>query len=97
MERRFSLAQLLKSENPDLTLLNETKLNAYHSPEFKNYNLIRNDRSSNNGSGVAVLIQNNIKFKPISLNFTTSILEIVIIKINLRNNKKPQEHNPLSQ
>ena len=83
-ERRHNLVQLLKKEDPDFALLSETKLKPFHKPKFKNYNLIRKDRSPANGGGVALLIKKQIKFEQISINRNLAVLEIVAVRIRLQ-------------
>ena len=83
-ERRHNVVQWIQKEDPDLVLLNETKLKPSHKPKFKNYNMIRNDRISSNGGGVALLIKKRIKYEQITLNTRLEILEIVVAKIRLQ-------------
>lgn len=47
--------------------LNETKLTEEIEIKIKNYQIIRNDRTAQ-GGGVALLIRNNVPFKPHPLN-----------------------------
>lgn len=88
--RRYDLLNFIKLHNPDIVLLNETKLNTKHKLHFEEYELIRNDRlNSTRGGGVAILIKRHIKFKNYT-NKTSNLLkclEACIIKIPLLTNK----------
>lgn len=46
LSRRYNLSVFLNNNNPDLVLINETKLNSKHKLNFENYNFIRNDRKN---------------------------------------------------
>lgn len=90
MQKRSSLSKLLHKLQPDIVLLNETKLNSRHKIEFKNYTAIRQDRPhSTKGGGVAILIKHPIKFEQINENCHSAEnkLEIIIIKIKLKHNE----------
>lgn len=85
-QRRASLFNTLKQHNPDIVLINETKLNPKLKLEFKNYHIIRRDRlHSKQGGGVAMLIKNPLKIQETHSSFSnsTSTLETIIIKIKL--------------
>lgn len=88
LNKRYDLCKFISLHNPDIVLICETKLNPRHKITFANYNMIRSDRTSNQGGGTAILIKNNIKFEtvffPSSKN--NSFIEYTIIKINLPNN-----------
>ena len=86
-ERRHNLLKLLQEENPDIALLNETKLKHFHRPKFKEYDILRNDRKSANGGGVALLIKKNIKYEQIAVSPHFEILETVVVRIGLRSDK----------
>ena len=85
-ERRFILLKLIQEQNPDIVLLNETKLKPQHKPKFKNYDIIRNDRARFNGGGVAILINNKLKYTQIKLTNALIVNEVIIINIILKNN-----------
>ena len=90
-QRRGSLLNFLKKNDPDIAALGETKLNHKHKIEFKDYNIIRRDRpNAKQGGGVALLIKRELKFKQIILAEVEQFknIEAVIISINLQNNKK---------
>lgn len=44
LSRRHTLQTFINSQNPDIVLLNETKLNQRHKLYFDNFDLIRRDR-----------------------------------------------------
>lgn len=88
LSRRYDLNQFISYNNPDVVLLNETKLNSKHKIHFQNYCIIRNDRKdAKRGGGTAILIKSGIKY----FNYTNDIiskfvyLETTIIKITLKN------------
>lgn len=91
ISRRYDLQQFLKKHNPDIVLLNETKLNSKHRLNFENYKMIRKDRKdSKRGGGTAILIKSNLKHSICSNRETNSFkfLETCIIKIPMIANKE---------
>lgn len=88
-QRRSNLLNLMNQYKPDILLLSETKINKNHKIQFKDYNIVRNDRpNSKQGGGTAVLIKKPLKFKHISLNSqsTNENFENTIIQMQI--NKK---------
>lgn len=89
--RRYDLQTFLKRYNPDIVLLNETKLNYKHKLGFENYNFLRKDRNAATmGGGTGILIKKGLKFKEVS-NFTPSgfrYLETCVVKIPMTSNKQ---------
>ena len=63
--RRASLVSFLEEHNPDIVLLNETKLNSKHKLCFENYNLVRKDRL-NSLQGPPPLVVRPYSYKKIS-------------------------------
>lgn len=88
--RRASLLSLLERHCPDVVLLSETKLNAKHMLQFKDYNVIRNDRLNRGGGGTAILIKKGIKFKRVNINNKTNNIPIehTSIKIFFSNDQE---------
>lgn len=89
-QRRASLLNIMKSQQPDILLINETKLNKQHVLRFEKYNIIRNDRNNTQfGGGTAIIIKKGIKYTSISLpeNNENKILEHTIIKLDSSNGK----------
>lgn len=87
-ERRASLLEFLQTHNPDIALIGETKLNNSHKLNFKNYNMVRNDRkNAKQAGGTAILIKKDIQFKRIAKEFTGSdiCLEKTVIEIKVKN------------
>lgn len=84
--KRSYLLSFLKLHNPDVLLLNETKLNKKHNIIFENYNFIRTDRKhSTRGGGTAILISNKIKYSNVidpTLN-NNDCIETTIVSIPL--------------
>lgn len=90
ISRRYDLQQFLNMHNPDIVLLNETKLNPRHRLQFLNYNIIRKDRvHSKQGGGTAILVRDKLKYYSFSNNIIDSFefLEACIIKIPMISNK----------
>lgn len=88
-QRRASLINMIKKEKPNIILLNETKLNAFHKIKILDYNIIRKDRTGNKtNGGIAILINKPIKYEIINLTSSNNnqILENLSIKIKLKNN-----------
>lgn len=90
LSRRYDLQRFLSEHNPDIVLLNETKLNPRHNVTFFNYTVIRYDRNGAiRGGGTAILIRNNIKFK-VHTNYRDDsfcFLEAGTVKIPMTANK----------
>lgn len=90
-QRRASLMDMTKKENPDLILLGETKISAFHKIQFANYNFIRRDRpNATQGGGTAIMIKREWKYKEIQLVFqkNATTLEVTIIQLNLSGGDK---------
>lgn len=90
LSKRYNLYNFVNTYNPDIVLLNETKLNVRHKVTFKDYCLIRKDRKdAKRGGGTAILIKNGIKFNNYTNNTINKFkyLETCIIKIPLIANK----------
>lgn len=64
LDRRLELDNFLKTNNPDIVLLSETKLNIKHKLAFKDYHIVRKDRrNSKCGGGTAILVKKEIKYE----------------------------------
>lgn len=90
ISRRYDLRQFINKHNPDIILLNETKLNRRHKLHFDNYNMIRKDRNGAlRGGGTGILIKNNLKYNIYSNNTINSFkfLETCIIKLPMGANE----------
>lgn len=88
IRKRQELELFLKTENPDIVLLNETKLNNSHRVSFRHYKFIRTDRPNNKGGGgTGILVRDLINFTHLSLPILHSI-ECTAISIQLNNLKK---------
>lgn len=87
-QRRLSLANMLKANNPDIVFLSETKLKVNHVINFQEYIMIRNDRKNRMGGGTAILIKRNIEFKKVNIQLQQceSLIEYTIIKIKIKAN-----------
>ena len=90
--KRYELISFLETNNPDIALLCETKLNMRHKIQLQNYEIIRTDRpNSLKGGGTAILIKRDLKvhwcqiFDPSSM--SNNILEYSIVKIKLNQTK----------
>lgn len=87
-QKRYSLTNILKKYNPDVALLSETKLKQNHIVNFKDYNIVRNDRTDRQRSGTAIIIKRNIDYKRINIYTPQNklCLENTIIKLKLKTN-----------
>lgn len=81
---RYNLLALIHKFSPDLVLLNETWLKPYQNFHIKNYHVMRIDKPTSTGGGVATLIHHNIKFEtiPVKNKFINNFFQYCIIKIN---------------
>lgn len=91
-ERRHELLKFIeRNDNPHIVMLSETKLNAKHKIQFKNYNLIRTDRpKAKQGGGTAILVSREIEYEQVYSPNTlmNKTLEYTIISIKLNRTKK---------
>lgn len=60
-QKRHYLQSFIKSHQPDIMLLCETRLRVNHVVHLKNYSISRNDRCDAGNVGTAVIIRDNIK------------------------------------
>lgn len=89
MHRRHELNTFLKTNNPDIVLLNETNLQDSHKVEFKNYNFVRKNRTPNTlqrGSGI--LVKGKFKFTEIDTR-CWGLTSLECTAISLETNWKP--------
>lgn len=89
ISKRYDLQVFLDANDPDIVLLNETKLNPRHNVIFKNYNIIRKDRiGATRGGGTAILIKNNINYYNYDNRIIHSLdaLETCAIKVPIDSN-----------
>lgn len=68
IHKRHFLAQFINLHKPDLLLLSETCLQSRHKIRLDKYKIIRTDMALGR-RGTAILIKENIEFKPFSLPF----------------------------
>ncbi|XP_075162727.1 uncharacterized protein LOC142235357 [Haematobia irritans] len=90
INRRINLQRFIDTHNPDIVLLNETKLNCKYKLYYEGYSIIRKDRpNSKRAGGTAILIKKSIKHKKFTNNTLNSLkcLETVIVRIPLSHNK----------
>lgn len=83
-KKRYELAFFLNKHNPNIVLLNETNLVTRHKLAFKNYKIIRTDKT--NSRGTAILIRDNIKYNIINISQLAK-LEATAISIETDKNK----------
>lgn len=70
--KRIQLLNFLEKNNPDLILINETKLNKRHTLFFKNYNVVKVDRETGKSGCTAII-------KEKTLNTHKSILMVIAL------------------
>lgn len=81
MNKRNELNMVLRKYNVHIALLSETFLKAHNKFQVPHYDIIRKDDNSHHGGGIAILIHKSIKFQQINLPKTTSLPELLGIKI----------------
>lgn len=84
--KQHCMEDYLKIHKPDIMMISETKLSDNVNPKFDNYNIYRNDRSSNSGGGTAILTRDVIKSERL-MNPQNCNIESTAIKAFLANNK----------
>ena len=67
---------LLNSLDPDLVFLSETFWNNRFNVKFKNYSILKKDRSTRRGGGVAMLFKKTLKMSPIPMPYADT-LEVI--------------------
>ncbi|OXU19992.1 hypothetical protein TSAR_005064 [Trichomalopsis sarcophagae] len=83
--RALLLSQILEELSIDVACITETHLKATQRLHIPNYTVYRADRSNSNaGGGVATIVRNNVRHKPIST--PTPSLEACGVKINQHKN-----------
>ena len=80
-KKRHEMEIFLSTNKPHIVLLNETKLKAKNSVNFRDYTFHRNDRILNSGGGTGILIKKNISHSVVSTPNKINSLETTIIKI----------------
>lgn len=91
IERRSNLLGFIKSNEPDILLLGETKLNKTHNLTFEHYNFIRTDRkNAQRGGGTAILLKKTYKYTVITIAEMSGFqcIETTVISLNLQEGKK---------
>lgn len=87
--RRVNLTEFLKNQNPDITLLGETKSNKRHVLNFENYQIERSDRETSMAAsgGTAIIIKNEYKYERIQIKnmFQFKNVEATIVKLKMGN------------
>lgn len=86
-KKQHELLKFIEENDPDILLAIETKLKPKNKIFFKNYNIYRNDRLTDNGGGTAILIKNNIKCEQIEKINNIHSFEYTTTKIYMPNNK----------
>jgi exonuclease III len=80
LKRRYYLNEILKEKKPDIVLLCETHLSKKFKLSFKDYRMIRKDRTERKKGGCAILIKETMKYKNVNLIGLTT-LEHCAIKV----------------
>lgn len=81
MSKRNELNLMLKRYNVHIALLSETFLKAQNKFQVPNYDIIRKDDNNHHGGGIAILVHKSIKYQQINIPLTSSLPEILGIKI----------------
>ena len=69
------LIQLLKEKNVSVASINETLLSTKSRIQIPGYNIIRKERQTGHGGGVAILIRNNIEYSEIDFGLSPEELQ----------------------
>lgn len=88
IKKRAELTILLTQHNPDILLISETKTRLCHRITFRNYNIIRNDRTWGPGGGTAILYKNTLQAESLLSNLTSKSLEYTAASFKMENRKK---------
>lgn len=87
-QKRNEILNFSEDHNPDLMLISETKLKQQHKISFKEYNIIRNDRTFNTGGGTAILVKKSINFETINIPpLIAPVIETTTIATKVGENK----------
>ena len=80
----------LEEKKIDIASINKTFLKPEHKIIIPGYKIIRKDRSSGTGGGVALIVKDNISFDSFELNINNNKgnVEYITIKINTKNLKE---------
>ena len=80
----------LEEKKIDLASIKETFLKSKHNVIIPGYEMIRKDRSTNQGGCVALIVKDNILFDIFELNINNNKgnVEYVTIKMNIKNLKE---------
>lgn len=81
--RQKMLIDAIKFNQTDLVCINETHLKPNIKFKINNFNIFRNDRTKSNGGGVAIILNNKIKFK--NLRKINNSVEAIILDVLLEN------------
>lgn len=77
-----------RTNNFDIILLSETWLQKKDNINIKNFDIIRKDRSTKKGGGVAILIRNGIKYQRTSVEYNCNgQIELCSINLFINNEK----------
>src|SRR5262245_5929157 len=74
------IMHLLESFHPHCLCLQETRLQANHTPVLQNYTLLRKDSEQENSGGVAILVRRQTPHTQVNL---TTPLQAVAIRVSL--------------
>lgn len=81
--KQHELLNFIVMHEPDIMLLCETKLKASKKVAFKNYNLFRNDRLTEEGGGTAILIRTEFVSSQIQNLPSINSFEYTAIKVTI--------------
>ena len=81
------LQKTIDEQKPHILCLSETLLKPhFQNIRFKNYDILRKDRQTGNGGGIAILVRKELNYKKIPLtNYRNGNMECLAITVNLKN------------
>lgn len=86
-QKKHSLKVFLDEQKPEVIMLSETNLSPNHNITYKNYNIIRNDKT-NEKRGTAILLNRKLEYKISNCinNKNFKCIESTTVILNLREN-----------
>lgn len=85
--KRHELKTFIDLYKPDMLLLNETKLKPINKLSIPKYNFYRNDRTTDEGGGTAILVKSHLVSTQLQCIPTIASFEHTVVKLQLENNK----------
>ena len=65
--KKISFKETVENLNPDIIILNETMYKINEKTNIKSYKAYTNNREGKSGSGIGILVRNNIENKTLKI------------------------------